>query len=217
MIKIVTLEVFPESFSGVRLLPTIVYFDRKRIVSNEEPTDAELVRQTIAEDETAFAVLAARYRSRAFASASRFARGRQELEDLTQDIFLKIWKGLPTFREDAPFEHWFMTIVVRTCYDFLRKNRKRREREVLTEDATDYFVNQGENSRAHQQKEAWEVVQHLLEQLNEKDRTVITLLELEERSIKEIAELTGWSESNVKVRAHRARKKMKQIYETKTG
>ena len=53
----------------------------------------------------------------------------------------------------------------------------------------------------------------LLEQLNVKDRTVITLLDLEERGVRETAELTGWSESNVKVRAHRARKKMRQIYD----
>ncbi|NNE93211.1 MAG: RNA polymerase sigma factor [Verrucomicrobiales bacterium] len=179
-----------------------------------EPTDAELVRQTIAGDEAAFATLAARYRSRAFGTASRFARGRQELEDLTQDIFLKVWKGLKSFRGDAPFEHWFMRIVVRTCYDFLRKNRKRRENEVLAENSTDYLTRQGEVSPEHRQREAFEIVQRLMSQLNEKDRTIITLLELEERSVREIADLTGWSESNVKVRAHRARKKMKSLYET---
>ncbi len=195
----------------MRLLPTIYYFDKNRIVSTE-PTDAELVRLTIAGDEGAYSVLVSRYRGRAFATASRFARGQHELEDLSQEIFLKVWKGLPTFRADAPFEHWFMTITVRSCYDFLRKNRKRRDSEILTDDSTDYTP-QGETSRAQEQREAWEVVQRLLNKLNEKDRTVIILLELEERSVKEIAGLTGWSESNVKVRAHRARKKMKHFYE----
>ncbi len=177
-----------------------------------EPTDAELVHLTIAGDETAFSVLASRYRGRAFATAARFARGRNELEDLSQEIFLKVWKGLASFRADAPFEHWFMTITVRTCYDFLRKNRKHRDNEILTEYSADH-MEQGEVSRVQEQREAWEIVQRLLEKLNEKDRTVIILLELEERSVKEIASLTGWSESNVKVRAHRARKKMKHFYE----
>lgn len=198
-------------FLVVRLLPTIYYFDKNRIVSIE-PTDAELVHLTIAGDEAAFSVLASRYRGRAFATAARFARGRPELEDLTQEIFLKVWKGLASFRADAPFEHWFMTITVRTCYDFLRKNRKRRDNEILTDDTTD-FKPRSETSRVQEQREAWEIVRRLLEKLNEKDRTVIILLELEERSVKEIAKLTGWSESNVKVRAHRARKKMKNFYE----
>ncbi len=200
----------------MRLLPAILYFDKKRIVSTEQPTDAELVLQTTAGDETAFAVLAGRYRSRAFSTASRFARGKQELEDLTQDIFLKIWKGLPTFREDAPFEHWCMKIIVRTCYDFLRKNRKRRENEVLAGESTSLLETKKADFPDSRRKEAWEVVHHLLSQLNEKDRTVVTLLDLEERSVKEIAQLTGWSESNVKVRAHRARKKMKHLYETQS-
>lgn len=177
-----------------------------------KPTDAELVRLTIAGDEGAYSVLVSRYRGRAFATAARFARGQHELEDLSQEIFLKVWKGLATFRGDAPFEHWFMTITVRSCYDFLRKNRKRRDNEILTDDSTDYTP-QGETSRAQEQREAWEVVQRLLNKLNEKDRTVIILLELEERSVKETAALTGWSESNVKVRAHRARKKMKHFYQ----
>lgn len=195
----------------MRLLPTIFYFDKNRIVSIE-PTDAELVRLAIAGNESAFSDLAARYRGRAFSTASRFARGKHELEDLSQEIFLKVWKGLPSFRAEAPFEHWFMTITVRTCYDFLRKNRKRRDKELLTDDTTAHMP-YGETSRVNEQREAWEIVQRLLEKLNEKDRTVIILLELEERSVKEIAALTGWSESNVKVRAHRARKKMKHFYE----
>ena len=85
----------------MRLLPTIYYLEKNRIVSTEL-TDAELVHLTIGGDETAFAVLASRYRGRAFATASRFARGKHELEDLSQEIFLKVWKGLASFRADAP-------------------------------------------------------------------------------------------------------------------
>ena len=109
-----------------------------------------------------------------------------------------------------------MKIIVRTCYDFLRKNRKRRENEVLAGESTSLLETKKADFPDSRRKEAWEVVHHLLSQLNEKDRTVVTLLDLEERSVKEIAQLTGWSESNVKVRAHRARKKMKHLYETQS-
>lgn len=178
--------------------------------------DGALVRRALDGNDSAFAELAERYRSRAFATASRFARGHAELEDLTQDIFIRIWKGLKSFRADAPFEHWFMTIAVRTCYDFLRKHRKRREAEVLVEESpADRFADSADNhdERIRQRREAWEIIERILDQLNDKERLIITLMELEEKTVKETAALTGWSESNVKVRAHRARKKMREIYQ----
>jgi len=183
------------------------------LVENELP-ESEWVRRAAAGDEDAFVLLASRYRDRVWNTASRFARGRAELEDLTQDLFLKIWKGLPGYRDDAPFEHWVMRVAVRGCYDFLRKNRKRREREILHDGSADHSAGDPSSHRKREQREAWEIVHCLLSRLDAKDRTVVTLLDLEERSVREVAELTGWSESNVKVRAHRARKKMRRIYDS---
>jgi RNA polymerase sigma-70 factor (ECF subfamily) len=183
-------------------------------VSDDE--DGELVRKAADGNDAAFAELAERYRTRAFGTASRFARGRAELEDLTQDIFIRAWKGLKSYRSDAPFEHWFMTIAVRTCYDFLRKNRKRRENEVLVEESpADLYADSADchDETIHRRREAWEVIDRILTQLNEKERLIITLMELEEKTVKETSALTGWSESNVKVRAHRARNKMREIFE----
>ncbi len=184
-------------------------------VSDDE--DGELVRKAVDGNDSAFAELAERYRNRAFGTASRFARGRAELEDLTQDIFLRAWKGLPSYRSDAPFEHWFMTIAVRTCYDFLRKNRKRRENEILVEQSpTELYADAADtrDQRLRQRRDAWEIVERLLSQLNEKERLIITLIELEEKTVKQTAALTGWSEANVKVRAHRARNKMRELFQS---
>ena len=183
-----------------------------------ESDDAELVRGAIAGNDAAYGELVARYRTRVFGTASRFARGRHELEDLAQDIFLRVWKGLDSYREDAPFEHWFMRIAIRTCYDFLRKHRRRRESEVLVDETPEADrTGDSEEVRIRERREAWEIVQQLLECLNEKDRLVITLMDLEEKSVKETARLTGWSESNVKVRAHRARHRMRDIYEKRNN
>lgn len=178
--------------------------------------DGELVRKAVEGSDSAFAELAERYRPRAFGTASRFARGRTELEDLAQDIFIRAWKGLKSYRAEAPFEHWFMTIAVRTCYDFLRKNRKRRENEVLVEESpADLYADSADthDETIQRRREAWEVIERILTQLNEKERLIITLMELEEKTVKETAALTGWSESNVKVRAHRARNKMREIFQ----
>ncbi|MEM9016391.1 MAG: RNA polymerase sigma factor [Verrucomicrobiota bacterium] len=162
-------------------------------------------------DEEAFVELAAHFRPRIWGTASRFARSRSELEDLTQDLFVKLWKGLGTYRSDAPFENWVMTGTVRGCYDFLRKQRRRRESE-FTIDPEKRPEPEDEFARIEaRRREASEIVRLLLEKLEAKDRIVITLLDLEERGVKETARLTGWSESNVKVRAHRARKKMREF------
>lgn len=182
------------------------------VLASETP-EPELVASAQNGDEAAFVELAHRYHARVRGTASRFARNRPELEDLVQDLFLKIWKGLPSFQNKSPFEHWLMRVTVRGCYDFLRKNRRRRESEVLTAEIFDSLSSTGVEDLSLKQNEASEIVALLLDGLNAKDRTVITLLELEEKSVRETAQLTGWSESNVKVRAFRARRKMKEIFE----
>ncbi len=190
------------------------FFDTNRTsyqVETEIP-ESEWVARAKRGDEDAFVHLAVTYRPRVWGTASRFARSRPELEDLTQDLFVKIWKGLPSYRSDAPFEHWIMTVTVRGCYDFLRKHRRRRESETLVDPQESRDAPDDRPARNQARRDAWEIVQLLLEHLDSKDRTVITLLDLEERGVKETAKLTGWSESNVKVRAHRARKKMRTLY-----
>lgn len=204
--------VFPGEGS---FLPTMFYFDTNRTsyqVETEIP-ESEWVKRARDGDEDAFVWLAKKYHDKVWGTASRFARSRQELEDLTQDLFLKIWKGLPSFRADAPFEHWVMKLAVRGCYDFLRKHRNRRERESLVDPQESREIVDPAERKVRSREEAWETVQVLLDHLSSKDRMVITLLELEEKSVRETAALTGWSESNVKVRAFRARKKMRVLFE----
>lgn len=187
-------------------MPTV---ETVETVETEMP-ESEWVARAARGDEEAFVRLAASYRPRIWATASRFARSRPELEDLVQDLLVKLWRGLPGYRSDAPFEHWVMTVTVRGCYDFLRSNRRRRESEILVDPAERREDRDPGDERARARREAWETVRLLLDRLEAKDRLVITLLDLEERGVRETAALTGWSEANVKVRAHRARRKMRE-------
>lgn len=190
------------------------FFDTTRAtrkVESEIP-ESEWVARAAKGEEDAFVRLASHYRARVRSTAARFARSRPELEDLVQEIFLKVWRGLPGYRSDAPFEHWIMTVAVRGCYDFLRSNRRRRERETLYDPSERREDADPADERARARREAWETVSVLLDRLDAKDRLVITLLDLEERGVRETAALTGWSEANVKVRAHRARKKMRDLF-----
>lgn len=184
-------------------------------IADVERTEADLIAAVLKGDTESFEPIVQKYLPRVFATARRYARRESEVEDIVQEVWLKAFQKLHTFRGDAPFEHWLMRLTVRTCYDFLRAHRRNRETS-FTElsqpeaDWLDRFVQQpdtaGENTDAARQ-----LVNRILDQLSPPARLVITLLEIEERSVKEISRLTGWSQTLVKVRAFRARKEMQKL------
>ncbi len=178
---------------------------------DDRTTHECLIRATLDGDDEAFAELVRQTKGRVFGIAARFARNHHELDDICQNIFIRVYKNLSKFRGDAPFEHWISRIAVRTCYDALRK--RRREPEKISMDH--HFVDKdAENKTNRSVEEAAELLRFAMAKLPAEDQFVITLLELEEKSVREIAGLTGWSEGNVKVRAFRARNSLKKILET---
>jgi len=185
------------------------------IVHRMERTDAELIAAVLKGDAASFEPLVQKYAPRIFATARRYARRESEVEDIVQDIWLKAFERLESFRGEAPFEHWLMRLAVRTCYDSLRVHQRNRETTFAElsdpeEDWLDRFVSEpstaGENADAARQ-----LIARVLEQLSPAARLVITLQEIEQRSVKEVSELTGWSVPLVKVRAFRARAEMRKI------
>jgi RNA polymerase sigma-70 factor (ECF subfamily) len=156
-----------------------------------ERTDAELIAAVLEGNPASFETLVVRYQPRVFATARRYAR-----------------------REgDAPFEHWLMRLAVRTCYDFLRAHQRNRETPFteLGNEETDWldrFASNPADADEHESA-ARTLIHRILDQLSPSARLIITLLELEDRTMKEIASLTGWSIPAIKVRAFRARAEMK--------
>ena len=173
--------------------------------------DEALVAATLRGDEQAFAEIVRRYKARVFASAARFGRGDQQLDDIAQEVFVRVFRNLGKFRGDAPFEHWLARIIVSACYDFLRKERRVREQVAL--DAIEYEVRDLTIDSALEARRARELLAFAMSRLAPDEQLVVTLCEIEERPIREVAELTGWSEGNVKVRAFRARQNLKKILE----
>ncbi len=174
--------------------------------------DEALVAATLRGDDDAFAEIVRRYQRRVFASAARFARDDHQLDDIAQEVFVRAFRNLAKFRGDAPFEHWLARIIVSACYDFLRKERRVREQVAL--DAIEFEVRDLTIDAAISAGCARELLAFAMRRLTPDERLVVTLCEIEERTIREVAELTGWSESNVKVRAFRARQNLKKILET---
>jgi RNA polymerase sigma-70 factor (ECF subfamily) len=178
---------------------------------SHEPSDERLISDILEGDEGAFAHLVSRYKRRVFSLAGRFARDDDELEDICQEVFIKAYENLKSFRHDAPFEHWITRIAVRCCYDVLRARRREKGFFQLDEQVFQ-IMDKAEQARS-EARQARDLLRWAMGHLKADERLVITMLELEEQSVREISELTGWSESNVKVRAHRARQALKRILE----
>ena len=139
-------------------------------------------------------------------------------EDLAQDIFLKMFTRLDQYKGAVPFPHWVSRIAVTTCIDQLRSQKRRPEFRWadLSENEADVLdaVMTNENDvEAGDALAARELVHKLLDQLKPDDRLVIQLLDLEQKTIAEISATTGWSQSLVKVRAFRARRKLQKLFQ----
>lgn len=185
------------------------------IVPPMERTEAELIASALAGDPASFEPLIQKYSPRVFATARRYARHEREVEDIAQEVWIKAFQKLASFRGDAPFEHWLMRLAVRTCYDFLRAHQRNREAAFSEiSDEEDNWLERfavAPESVSESADAARQLIQRVLDQMSPAGKLVITLLEIEDRSIKEIAELTGWSVALVKVRAFRARAEMRKI------
>src|ERR1043166_9548246 len=120
-----------------------------------EPSDAELIAAVLKGDAASFEPLVIKYQPRVFATARRYARRESEVEDIVQEIFLKAFQKLSSFRGEAPFEHWLMRLAVRTCYDFLRAHQRNRETAFaeLTEPEEDW-LERHPSETAHSEEDA---------------------------------------------------------------
>lgn len=142
---------------------------------------------------------------------------RTSEEDLCQMIFVRIFHRLPQWAGKAPFENWVARIAINTCLNQIEFERVRPE--VRYADLTEEQVAAVEKLRMDAARlplesdpVAGEILDTLLAQMKPKDRLIINLLHLEGRSVREIQILTGWSAASVKVRAFRARQRLKRLY-----
>jgi RNA polymerase sigma-70 factor (ECF subfamily) len=177
--------------------------------------DAELLQRIRAGATDEFAELVRRHQARVFGILHRYERDAQRVEDLAQETFVKAWRALEQFDERAPFEHWLSRVAVRTALDHLRREQRRKNEIALPElgdDALDWLRSADEKNELAA-REAAEILRRALRQLSPADQVVITMQELEGRSVKEIAAAIGTSGLAVRVRAVRARAKLKRALE----
>lgn len=169
------------------------------------------IRQTLTGDGAAYARLIGRYQQQLSRYLWRFTRSPQAHEELVQTVFVEAYFQLKTFAGRSPLSHWLQVIATRVGYRFWKGQTQQRQRNIMSIDPASEPA-EDEPSRDHlESAEAAERVHACLERLPPRDRLVITLLHLEEKSIAEISQYTGWSQTMVKVQAYRARGKLAKL------
>jgi RNA polymerase sigma-70 factor, ECF subfamily len=184
--------------------------------------DLDLARQAQGGDESAFAEIVRRYSPRVFSVASRFFRQRSVVEEAAQEVFLKAYTQLGSFEGRGSLEGWLTRIATNTCLNMVRGAKRRPEFTVsdLTDDEQSWLDQQsgdGEQTSVENELVATDLADRLLSVLPPEDQQALLMIDGEDASIKEVAQATGWSESKVKVRAFRARKKVREAMEKLLG
>ena len=138
-------------------------------------------------------------------------------QDIAQEVFLKMFTRMDQYQGAVPFSHWVSRIAITTCIDHLRAQKRRPEYRLadLSEQEADLLEATAVSANAIGPDDALasrELLFKLLDQLNPDDRMVIQLLDLDQNSIAEVSQLTGWNGSLVKVRAFRARRKLQKLF-----
>lgn len=176
-------------------------------------------------DEQAFEEIVRRYSPRVFHVAGRFFRQRAQVEEAAQEAFLRAYTQLSSFEGRGSFEGWLTRLTTNLCLNMVRSAKRRPESTVadLSDDESDFLESHlaDASTERHESSERGRVAANLAEKvlsdMSPDDRMVLMMIDGEENSVKEVSEITGWSESKVKTQAFRARRRMREAVEKLLG
>lgn len=172
--------------------------------------DREDIAASLRGDEPAYARIVARYQSTIAQQMWKYSRDPLIVEELVQEVFVECYVGLAQFRGRAPMVHWLRRIATRVGYRHWKKKARKREGEaLLRQESPDRAIPADDASP----REAAEWLHGLLTQLAPEDRLVLTLHYFEGLDMNSIAERMGWTRTLAKVRAFRARKRLRVLLE----
>ncbi len=160
----------------------------------------ELIKQG---DQKAFSQLMTGYQDYVYSLTFKMLKSKEDAEEVSQNVFVKVYKSINSYNFESKFSTWLYTIAYRSSIDFIRVRKKNVSIEG-TEGLENKLHNDSKNPM--EQKNLKEIIKHCLSKLEPTDASIISLFYLQENAVKEIAEVTGLSTSNVKVKLFRARK-----------
>ena len=171
----------------------------------------EIISLVLKCDANAYATLVRRYQNYVFTIVFRYVKSREDAEEVAQDVFIKAYRSLGSFKGDAKFSTWLYTVTTTTCITFLRKKKLEvhsldNERVFEVADSMD----SGMGANQIEQKSRVNMVNEAIKMLSVDDAQIITLFYKGEQTLEEIAQILGKEPNAVKVQLHRARARLKE-------
>ena len=177
------------------------------------PSDAELIERCLQKDNSAWELIVGRYKRKVFHIAYKFTGRHDDAEDLTQEIFLKVFRSLEKFNRDADFSTWLSSVARNFCIDHYRASK--REKEVLVEDLVAFDLAPASTGssphRALEDRDRRSFLLRGLEALPDKLREAVVLRDLQGLSYQEMADRLGLPEGTVKSRINRGREELSRL------
>lgn len=181
----------------------------------QDRQEVEWIKRAQDGEQDAFGLLVDRYHRKVFSLVFHIVRQQEDVEDLAQEVFLKVFRAIRSYNFRAPFRAWLARITINHCYDFLRRRRASKvnyywqftdEGRRMLDTNQEFQACEGLN--IEEETSLKDFVRKLLDRAPPEDRVVLVMKEMESLSVEEIAKILNWSTSKVKVRLHRARKRM---------
>ncbi|MCL7754662.1 sigma-70 family RNA polymerase sigma factor [Polaribacter sp. Z022] len=171
------------------------------------------ITKVINGDTNAFAYLVDEYKNMVYSLAYKMTKNKEEAEEISQDTFIKAFKNLSKFKGDSKFSTWLYRIAYHTSLDAIKKNKKNNSNVEINEFTFNQIQSVENILEGIERKERSIILSDCLDKLPEEERSIIWMFYYDELSLKEITEITDFSEANLKVKLHRARKKLLAIVE----
>lgn len=177
--------------------------------------DQHYINKVLEGDTNSFSFLVEKYKDMVFTLALKVVKSREEAEEVSQDSFIKAFRSLDKFKGDSKFSTWLYKIVYNNCMDLVKKKARKYNTSTIDEVVENRIEAAESTMQTIERKERAELMQECLQELPEDERTIVWMFYYKELSLKELIEVTSLSEANLKVKLHRARKKLLAIVQEK--
>lgn len=177
----------------------------------QESSDIEIIERILKGNKNAYSFLVNRYKKYVFTIAFRYTKNREDAEDISQEIFIKIYKHLASYKGTAKFSTWIYTIITTSCISFLRKKKMPlATTENYELENAQVNIHTNATIKTIEEREQFNHLQNAIELLEEDDALILTLFYQFDSSIQNLATILKIEPNHAKVKLHRARLKLKQ-------
>lgn len=173
-----------------------------------EPVSYDLIQQAVRGSQQAFRAIVETHQGFVYAVAFRFVNDAHDAEDITQEVFVRLWKNLHTYRKEVKLTTWLYKIVANRCLDFLNSRHGRQRKNKVDIDRSHFVQDNSTPEKAFQQQELSRIIHAVADELTPKQKAVFILRDLEGLSPEEVSEALSMSPGNVKSNLFHARQKM---------